>query len=81
MNSEVVAEPKSRPNVKNGREKSFRMTLRTTNIGSSDLPSVDNIEGGGGDVIGNRVESGNGLSELVDFDVRKLNDGELTQGA
>jgi len=72
VNSEVVAEPKSRRKVRKGREKSFRMTLRTAHIGSSDLPSVDNVEGGGGDVIGDRVESGNGP---VDFDIRKLNDG------
>ena len=55
------------------------MTVRTTHIGSPDLSRVDDIEGGGGNVIGNRVESGNGLNGLVD--VRKLNDGGLTQGA
>jgi len=75
VNSEVVAEPKSRRQVREGREKSFRMTLRTAHIGSSDLASVDNVEGGGGDFIGNRVESGNGLSGLVDFGIRKPNDG------
>ena len=74
VNSEVVAEPKSRQKVKRC-EKSFQMTLRTAHIGSSDLASVDNVEGCGGDVIGDRVESGNGLSGLVDFDIRKLNDG------
>ena len=67
VNSEVVAEPKSRRKVRNGREKSFRTTLRTAHISGPNLPSVDNIEGGGGDVIGNRVESENGLSGLVDL--------------
>lgn len=62
VNSEVVAEPTSRRNVRKWGERSFWMTLRTANIGSSDLSSVDNVEGGGGDVIGNRVESENGLS-------------------
>jgi hypothetical protein len=41
------------------------MTLRTTHIGSSDLSSVNNVEGSGGDVVGNRIEPGNGLSKLI----------------
>ena len=57
------------------------MTLHTTHIGSSDLASVDNVEGGGCDGIGGRVESRNGLGKSADSDVRKLNDGTLTQGA
>lgn len=53
VNSEVVAEPKSRRNYqKKDAKKSFRMTLHTTHVGSSDLACVDNIERGGGDVIG-----------------------------
>lgn len=55
------------------------MTLHTTHIGSSDLSSVNNIESGGGDVVGNRVQSENGWSKSVDFDIRKLNGGKLTQ--
>ena len=57
------------------------MTLHTTHIGSSDLSIVNNIEGGGGDVVGNRVQSENGMNKLADFDIRKLNGGKLTQGA
>lgn len=57
------------------------MTLHTTHVGSPDLPSVDNIKRGGGDVVSNRVESESGSSELVDFDIRNLNDGKITQGA
>lgn len=67
VNSEVVAEPRSRRDVRERCEKSFQMTLRTTHISGPNLPSVDNIEGGGGNVIGNRVESENGLSGLVDL--------------
>ena len=62
-------------------EKSFRTTSHTAHIGSSDLSIVDDVEGSGGDVVGNRVEPGNGSEKLVDFDVRKLNDDKLTQGA
>jgi len=57
------------------------MTLHTAHIGSPDLSSVNNIKGCGGDFIGNRVESGDSSSKLADFDIRKLNDGRLTQGA
>ena len=41
------------------------MTLHTTHVGSSDLASVDNVKGGRGDFVGDRVESGYGLSKLV----------------
>jgi hypothetical protein len=81
VNSEVVAEPKSHRTSEKDAMRSFRMTLRTTHIGGSDLPGVNNIEGGGGNVVGNRVESRYSLSRLVDFDIRKPNDGGLTQGA
>jgi hypothetical protein len=43
--------------------------LHTTHVGSSDLSGVDNVEGGGGDVVGNRVESENGSNTLTDVDV------------
>lgn len=41
------------------------MTLRTSNISSPNLSSVDNVEGGGGDVVGDRVESGYGWANWL----------------
>jgi hypothetical protein len=43
--------------------------LHTTHVGSPDLSGVNHIEGGGGDVVGNRVQSENGLNTLTDVDV------------
>ena len=57
VNSEVVAEPNNRKTVRKRTQKSFPITLHTTHIGSPDLASVDNVEGGGGNVVGDRVQS------------------------
>lgn len=54
------------------------MMLHTTHISSSNISIVDNVEGGGGDVVGDRVESGYGLGELIVFDIKIVG---LTQGA
>jgi len=67
--------------VRKGREKSFRTALHTAHIGSSDLSGVNNVEGGRGDVVSNRIQSEDGLDKLADFDVRGLNRERLTQDA
>lgn len=68
VNSDVVAEPNSPRNIRKKGVKKFWVRLRTTHIGSSDLSIVDNVEGGGSNVVGDRVESGYGLRKLVGFD-------------